>query len=88
VELENLREEIKKTDLEILGLMKRRLDLAKEVGLQKIMDGKDVIDPSVEEAVIGRYRTFAEENGMDPDRTEEMCKILIEESVILQKSLR
>ncbi|MDR1690219.1 MAG: chorismate mutase [Candidatus Methanoplasma sp.] len=88
MELEKLRDEIRKTDLDILMLMKKRLDLAKEVGLYKIKNGKEVVDASVEEKVVGRYRAFAEENGMDPDSAEAVCRILIRESVELQRSLR
>jgi len=86
--VDGLREEIKAADLLILEQMKRRLALAREVGLCKIREGIDVVDPSVEAAVVARYRAFAEENGMDPDCAEGVCRILIEESVRLQESLR
>jgi chorismate mutase len=88
LELEELRDEIKRTDIEILVLMKKRLDLAKEVGLCKIKSGKEIVNSSVEDEVVDRYRSFAEKNGMDPDRAEDVCRILIGESVELQRSLR
>ncbi|MCL2031939.1 MAG: chorismate mutase [Methanomassiliicoccaceae archaeon] len=86
--LDELRSGIKETDLEILCLMKKRLDLAKEVGLCKIEKGLEIIEPSVEEAVVGRYRAFAEDNGMNPEYAEDICRILIRESVELQRSLK
>ena len=88
MDLEQLREEISSTDLKILELMKKRLELAKEVGLYKIENGKEVVDPSVEEKVVARYRKYAEENGMNPDHAEGVCRILIKESVELQISLK
>ena len=85
--LEELRGMISGIDLEILNLMKKRLDLAKEVGLYKIENKKEVVDPSVEETVAERYRAFAEKNGMNPEYAEEVCRVLIRESVELQRSL-
>lgn len=86
--LEELRDEIRAIDLEIMELMKKRLDLAREVGLFKIENGKEVVDPSVEEKVVERYRSFAEKNGMDPDNAERICRSMIKESVDLQLSLK
>lgn len=85
--LDELREEIKKTDLDILELMRKRLDLAKAVGLYKMENGLEVVDPSVEETVVKRYRAFAVANGMNADSAEDICRILIKESVDLQRSL-
>lgn len=87
MELENLRKEIEKTDGEIMSLLKKRLDLAEEVGLYKIKKGKEIVDPAVESIVIKRYRDLAVSNGMNPDIAEEICRKLIQESVELQKNL-
>jgi chorismate mutase/prephenate dehydrogenase len=85
--LDELREEIKKADMEILEAMRKRLDVAKRIGEYKIGSGKEIRDISVEERVVGRYRDFASANGMDPDVAERVCRAVIEESVAAQASM-
>jgi chorismate mutase len=68
--------------------MKKRIDLAKEVGRYKKDHKEEVRNTAVEDKVIGRYRRFAEENGMNPDSAEEICKLLMKESVDVQEALR
>lgn len=85
--LDELRDEIRRTDEEIMLLSKKRLDLARQVGETKIAEGIPVRNRNVEKDVVSRYRRFAEENGMDPDKAEEICRALIQESVELQVSL-
>ncbi|MDY0293813.1 MAG: chorismate mutase [Candidatus Methanomethylophilaceae archaeon] len=86
-DLEQLRAEIEATDMEILRLMRRRLELAGLVGEYKMERGRPVLDRSSEERVISRYRTFASENGMDPDNAEAVCELLMRESKDVQSSL-
>ena len=85
--LEELREEIVKTDRMIMELLKKRLDLAKQVGEYKLANNKEVVNTSVEDTVVKRYVDFAVENNMDPENIEEVCRLLIKESVELQKRL-
>ncbi|MDR0887785.1 MAG: chorismate mutase [Candidatus Methanoplasma sp.] len=87
MDLEELRNKIRETDIEILELMKKRIDLAIEVGKYKKDHKEGVRNLSVEEKVIKRYREFAEENGIDPDFAEEICKLLMKESVNVQEAL-
>ena len=87
MDLEELREEIVKTDRMIMELLKKRLDLAKQVGEYKLANDKEVVNTSVEDAVVKRYVDFAIENNMDPENIEEVCRLLIKESVELQKRL-
>jgi len=87
MDLEELREEIVKTDRMIMELLKRRLDLARQVGEYKLANNKEVVNTYVEDAVVKRYVDFALENNMDPENIEEVCRLLIKESVELQKRL-
>ena len=64
MELDQIREEIKNIDYKILELSKRRLELAREVGANKVETNAAVRNLAVERKVIDRYRGFALENGM------------------------
>lgn len=79
--LEDRRKAIAETDKEILSLLKKRLDLATEIGRYKAEYGLDVVNPDVERRVIDRYRYLADENGLDPDRAEKICRLIMQESI-------
>lgn len=79
--LEDRRKAIAETDREILSLLKKRLDLATEIGRYKAEYGLDVVNPDVERRVIDRYRYLADENGLDPDRAEKICRLIMQESI-------
>ncbi len=85
--LEDIRKEIGDIDIEMLGLMKRRLELAKLVGEDKVARNAAVRNIAQERNVIDRYRGFALENGMNPVYAEQICKILMQESIEVQAAL-
>lgn len=85
--LEGIREEIQDVDRQILELMKRRLELARMVGEEKVRTGAAVRNVPQEDKVVDRYRGFALENGMNPVCAERVCRILMQESVDLQASM-
>ncbi|MDR3282980.1 MAG: chorismate mutase [Candidatus Methanoplasma sp.] len=87
-DLNQLREDIRTVDNEILVLLRKRRDLARAVGEYKASHGREVRDLSVEDGVVRRYREFAEENGMDPDKAEAVCRLVMEESVDVQEAIR
>jgi len=87
MDLEELRSEIRKTDKDILELLKRRLELAKKVGEYKVIHDEEVRNIEVEERVAKAYRDFASENGMNPDYADTICRILMKESVEKQEEL-
>ena len=82
------RQEIAATDREIMTLLKKRLDLATEIGQYKAEHGLDVRNYTVEQKVIERYRALAEEFDMNPDRTEIICRIIMQESVASEAALK
>ena len=69
--LEDIRNEIQDIDDQILGLMKRRLEL----------------NIPQEDRVVDRYRGFALENGMNPVYAERVSRTLMQESVELQAAM-
>ena len=85
--LEDIRKEIGDIDIEMLGLMKRRLELAKLVGEDKVERNAAVRNIPQERNVIDRYRGFALEHGMNPVYAEKVCKILMQESIEIQAAL-
>ena len=85
--LDSIRDEIAEVDRGILELMKRRLELARMVGEEKVRTGAAVRNVAQEDRVADRYRGFALENGMNPVCAERVCRILMQESVDLQASM-
>lgn len=79
--LEEKRNAIAETDKEIIALLKKRLDLAKEIGQYKAKNGMEVRNLDIEKRVVDRYRYLAAEYGMDPDRLEIICRTIMKESV-------
>ena len=85
--LEDVRTEIQDIDHQILSLMRRRLELARLVGEDKVSRNAAVRNIPQENRVIDRYRGFALENGMNPVYAEQVCRILMQESIEIQASL-
>ena len=79
--LEEKRKAIAETDKEIIILLKKRLDLATEIGQYKAQNGLEVRNLDVEQRVVDRYRYLAAEYGMNPDRMEHICRTIMQESV-------
>lgn len=82
------RKEIADCDRQIMVLLRKRLDLALDVGHYKAEHGLDVRNHEVELKVAERYRKLAEEFGIDPDRIELICRIIMQESVAKEKIIQ
>ncbi|AGI47399.1 Chorismate mutase [Thermoplasmatales archaeon BRNA1] len=85
--LETRRQAIADIDMEILALLRKRLDLAVEIGHYKAEHGMEVLNPGVQDRVIARYRKAAEELGLDPDRCETICRTVMEESIAYESAI-
>ncbi|MGI6472149.1 MAG: chorismate mutase [Candidatus Methanomethylophilaceae archaeon] len=83
--LAELRKKIAFTDEKILTLVSERLHIASEIGKVKKESGTPVLNKEVEDAVISRYRNFAEEEGIDPDAAEELAVLLMTWSKKIQE---
>ena len=71
--LEGLRRQITDCDRELIAVVRRRLDLVKEVGEVKAGLGIPVTDPRREAAVVRRAAKLARQAGLD----EELIRSLI-----------
>jgi chorismate mutase len=92
LELKKLSKLISKTDLDILKLLKRRNELAKQVAQYKIANNLEFVRLNVEKERITQARKWAEANGIDPNFAEQIIYSVINESckqqlIELEKSL-
>lgn len=83
-ELEDLRGEIQALDEEILNLVARRLEIAKEIGLVKQKDGLQVRDPDREKRVIANFASNARALGIEHRTSTRLAEALIESAVNVQ----
>jgi len=86
-DLEQLRKEIEKIDSDLVALMIRRNEVAKEIGQIKSRTGADLRNIEVEKKVIERYRMLSSNTLLPQDVAESVCRLLIDSSVELQSSL-
>lgn len=82
--LENLRKEIKRTDKEIVRLVRKRVSTAKEIGKIKRKRKMPVRDFKVEKEVVQGFHKNCRELGLEAPLGEEMAKVLIKYSVKAQ----
>ena len=82
--LEKLRGGIREVDYQILKLVKKRLQLAREIGEIKRKRGLPVVDSSVEETVIERALMWGRKLDLDQSFTTKLVDLLITEAVRVQ----
>lgn len=87
MDLETLREEVRRTDMEIIDLISKRTDLAERIGRIKIAEGKPVRNVEVEEKVVKRYIDSAKDSNIDVNTLEKISKALIQEAVDREGSI-
>jgi chorismate mutase/prephenate dehydrogenase len=83
-QLDKLRSQIKETDVQILALIRKRLDLAKEIGQLKFSSKIPVKDYKVEKEVLERNLAAGTELGLYEPLTTEITKLLIRYAVLTQ----
>jgi chorismate mutase/prephenate dehydrogenase len=86
-DIEELRKKIETIDTQIVELIIRRNDVAKEIGSIKNKLGLPLRNFDVEKKVIERFRRMSENSSLRPDVSETICRILIESSVELQSTV-
>ena len=82
--LDRLRSKIKETDVQILTLIRQRLDLAKEIGQLKFSSKIPVKDYKVEKEVLERNLAAGTDLGLYEPLTTEITKLLIRYAVLTQ----
>ncbi|MDO8507062.1 MAG: chorismate mutase [bacterium] len=83
--LEDIRKQIDEIDRELLGLVYRRVGLAKRAGEIKKKNGDEIYDPVREKEIIESKSQEAEELGLDPVFATELYKTIIGECRRVQK---
>ncbi|HTY91713.1 MAG TPA: chorismate mutase [Methanocella sp.] len=85
--LEEVRDEVKKVDLEILRLLAKRMQLASRIVEIKKKEGMAINDDRQNELVVKRAMERAVELGLDTGAVKELFKIIIDMSISRQHEL-
>ncbi|MGQ9720289.1 MAG: chorismate mutase [Candidatus Jordarchaeum sp.] len=84
-ELENLRLKISEITFEILRLVKKRLELAREIGKIKSLKGIPIRNENAEMRILYQVQKVCEDLEIYPELGEELTKLLIKYSVKIQE---
>src|SRR5262245_6798510 len=80
-DLQSLREAIEQVDRELLGQLRRRMELAEAIARTKLEGAIPFRDPPREEKVTQRVREMAVSLGLDPRRVEALWRVIMEMSI-------
>jgi len=83
--LDRLRRRIRNLDAAMLGLMAERMELAREVGKEKVESGIPLRDFEVEKRVLARAAATAEGLGLAPELARGVMRQLVEEACRVQE---
>ncbi len=86
--LDDLRSEIRDVDDTILRLARKRIDLAKKIGLWKLRHGIPVRDFETEREVLALTAERCRKHGLDETLGREITRALIGGAVKIQEELR
>ncbi|QJC35436.1 bifunctional chorismate mutase/prephenate dehydrogenase [Enterobacteriaceae endosymbiont of Donacia proxima] len=81
-----LRNQIDILDIDLLNLLKKRLNLVKQIGLIKYKNGLPIYFPEREKKIIELRRKEAEQIGISPDFIEDILSRIINESYLHEKN--
>jgi chorismate mutase len=76
-EIESLREEINRLNVEIVQKLSERVDVALRIGEVKKRHGRPIVDKSRETKVYQQVRRLAEEREIDSDGAERVFREII-----------
>jgi chorismate mutase len=85
--MEEVRSEVKNVDLEILGLLAKRMELAGRVLEEKKKTGQSINDERQNEVVLQRAMEKATELGLDTAAVKSLFKTIIDMSISRQREL-
>jgi aspartate aminotransferase len=83
-----LREQVRKVTAEIMGNVQKRMLLAREIGGIKIREGIEVKDEKVEQDMRNMVLTIAGQIGMNAEFAMRLLNVLLEESESVQAESR
>ncbi|MEM3586627.1 MAG: chorismate mutase [Candidatus Jordarchaeaceae archaeon] len=84
-ELEKLRLKINEVTIDIFKLIKKRLELAREIGKIKALRGLPIRDKEAERRLLSTVRKTCEELKIFPELGEAVAKLLIKYSIKVQE---
>ena len=83
-DIDRLRSKLDKIDLEILGLLLKRLEIVRKIGSIKNMQNLPIVDSKREEEVYNNVITFASEHDLDSNQ----IKSIFHEIILLSKKVQ
>jgi chorismate mutase len=83
--IEQLREQIKQTDANIIESLAKRQELSKQIGQLKLEQGKEIIDLSQEKKLFDFYERLSEHYKLQHTFVKQIFKIIISYSRMVQK---
>ncbi|QJC34660.1 bifunctional chorismate mutase/prephenate dehydrogenase [Enterobacteriaceae endosymbiont of Donacia crassipes] len=81
-----LRNQIDALDIQLLNILKKRLNLVKQIGLIKYKNGLPICFPEREKNIIKLRRQEAKQKGISPDFIEDILYRIISESYLHEKN--
>ncbi|HEY6536741.1 MAG TPA: chorismate mutase, partial [Candidatus Nitrosocosmicus sp.] len=82
--LDDLRDDMKIITQQIISLINKRMEIAKQIGHIKNELNLDVVDGKVEQDIKNYILKYSNNNGLDPEFSCRILNLLINESVIIQ----
>jgi chorismate mutase/prephenate dehydratase len=76
-EIDLLREEINKINIEIMEKLAKRVEIALEIGNVKQRYGKSIVDKNREARVYQQVREYAIQNSLDSEGLEKVFREII-----------
>lgn len=86
--LPNLRSSLADLDAELLSLVKKRLNLCRELALLKTKIGQPLRDLIQEQAVLERSAFWAQSQGESLEKTEAFTRLLMEWGLFVQQEVQ
>lgn len=80
-----IRRSIDAVDRQLVSLLGRRADLAKQVAAVKVRDGQEILDSSREAEVLRERREWCSQLGLDPEAIENIFKTVMHFSKDIQE---
>lgn len=85
--IEQLREQIQNTDLDIIKRLACRQDLCKKIAELKKQAGKQVIDRAQEKKNFEFYKSLSKEYAIDPEFVARLFRLIITNSRTIQQQI-
>jgi chorismate mutase len=82
--LDELRNSIQGLDVQLMNIIKRRMELTKQVAFYKSQHGLPILNQEVYDIKREEFRLFAVQNNIDPDFILELWETIHDNSILVQ----